>query len=78
MKAEMVIKLARESSEELKEMHETWVATNGAEGFRCFNYDVFLKRYNRTDRQVLEDFEKETGMTVVDKEEYLANKKESN
>lgn len=78
MKAEAVIQMARESSEELKQLHETWIASNGAEGLMCLNYDVFLKRYNRTDEQILNDFEKETGMIVIDKKEYLANKKESN
>lgn len=77
MKAEIVIKREREGMEEMKQLHERWKASGGTEGLQCFNYEDFLKRYNRTDEEILNEIEEKTGFVIVDKEEYL-NKKKSN
>lgn len=72
MKAEIILRNIREDMEELKQLHEKWVETDGNEGLQCFNYDEFLKQYNRTDREILDDVENKTGFIVIDKEEYLS------
>lgn len=77
MKAEVVLNNIRKDMEELKSLHEKWVDSNGTEGLQCFNYEDFLKRYNKTDEEILNEVEEKTGFVIIDKEEYL-NKKKSN
>lgn len=75
MKAEVVIKREREDMEELKMLHERWIESEGKSGLQCFNYEEFLKKYNRTDEEILNEVEEKTGFIIVDKEEYLNKKK---
>lgn len=76
MKSKDIIRLAREDMEELNQLHLKWVETDGKEGCQCFNYDTFLKKYNRTDAEIVKEAA-ESGIYVSDYDEFFGIKKES-
>ena len=76
MKAEFLIKSFRKSVAELNDLHQQWVETNGRRGCKCLNYEEFKQKLEWTDEQILEFEENKMGYYIIDKEEYLANKKE--
>lgn len=74
MKAKEAIKVIRKDMEELNQLHLTWRRTKGKNGLQCLNYDTFLKKYNRTDEQILQDAIN-NGVYIEDIQEFLNNKK---
>lgn len=63
MLAKEVIRRNREHFERLKGYHE--------QGFRCLEYDEFMKIYNMTDREIIEGVLAK-GAQIEDAEEFLA------
>lgn len=70
MLAEDVIKKNRESLQRLKDMHDEAVSTNGGSGLKCLDEDEFMKMYNWTDREILEQIVAR-GVEITNMEEYL-------
>lgn len=63
MLAKEVIRKNRENFERLKGYHE--------HGFKCLDYDEFMKKYNMTDREIIEAVLAK-GAQIEDAEEFLA------
>ena len=70
MKAEVLIKEVRESTQALWESHQRYIETNGEAGLLCFTPDVLIQRLNRTDREIVEQGLAK-GVYIEDAEDYL-------
>lgn len=75
MKAEYLIKQVRESTQQLWDLHQLFISSEGKQGLKCFTPEDLEKKYNRTDEEILEEAETK-GIYIVDKDEYLKRKKE--
>ena len=58
-----VLKKNRDNFERLKNYHE--------QGFKCLDYEEFMKKYNMTDREIIEAV-LARGVQIEDAEEFLA------
>ena len=74
MKAADFIKVVRNDLQELLEMHELSVATNGKQGCRCLNPEILYQKIRQSDREILEHYLAK-GAVIDDAEEYLAGQK---
>ena len=72
MKAEILIKDVRESTQRLWDSYQLFLKTNGKQGMNCFTPDTMLKKLNRTDAEIIAQAEAK-GLLIEDKEEYLAS-----
>ncbi len=70
MKAVDFIKIVRDDCQELYDLHNLAVETNGEQGSYCLNLDEFLKKMNRTDKEIL-DYYISQGAEIDDVEKYL-------
>lgn len=70
MLAEDIIRKNRESLQRLKNMHDEAVSTSGESGLKCLDEDEFMKMYNWTDREILEQIAAR-GVEITNMEEYL-------
>lgn len=71
MKAADFIRIVRNDCQELYDLHNLAVETNGIQGSYCLNLDEFLKKMNRTDKEIL-DYYISQGAEIDDADEYLA------
>ena len=72
MKAAVLIKEVRESTQMLWDSHQKYIDTNGEAGMLCFTPDILKEKLNRTDRDIIEQGLTK-GIYIEDAEEYLAN-----
>lgn len=70
MKAEDFIKVVRNDMQELYDLHQLSVSSNGKLGLRCLDIDNFLKKMRRTDREIIEFYLAE-GAQIEDAKEFL-------
>lgn len=71
MKAADLIKDVRESTQRLWDSYQLYLSSNGKRGLNCFTPEAMEKLVNRTDAEIIAQAEAK-GLTIEDKEEYLA------
>lgn len=71
MKAADFIKAVRDDTQELYNLHQLYLSSNGEHGFRCLNPESLERKMNRTDREILEKYLAD-GAVIEDAAEYLA------
>lgn len=75
MKAADLIKDVRESTQRLWDSYQLYISSGGRQGMNCFTPDVMEKLVNRTDAEIIAQAEAK-GLSIEDKEEYLAKASE--
>lgn len=72
MKAEFLIKEVRRSIQELWDLYQLYLSSNGQRGINCFTPEALEKKLHRTDKEIIELAEAK-GLYIEDKDEYLAS-----
>ena len=75
MKAADLIKDVRVSTQRLWDSYQLYLSSGGKQGMNCFTPEVMEKLVNRTDAEIIAQAEAK-GLTIEDKEEYLAKASE--
>lgn len=76
MKAELLIKNFKKDMNKLIMGHEEYQKTNGEVGSVCLNPEKLYSMLEWSDEQILDYLEEQFAYYIIDKEEYLSNKKE--
>lgn len=72
MKAAVLIKEVRESTQRMWDSHLQYIETNGEVGMLCFTPDIMKQKLDRTDRDIINEAIAK-GVAIEDAEEYLAS-----
>lgn len=71
MKASEFIKIVRDDTAELYQLHELSVQTNGEQGLMCLNPEKLIEKMKMTDGEILK-FYLAHGADIDDADEFLA------
>ena len=73
--ADTIINKSRKNLKELMDWHEKFIATNGAAGAFCFNYDELKEQSQMSDAEIIQYF-LDQGHKIAGAEKYVEIKKE--
>lgn len=71
MKAKDFLKVVRADMQELYDLHQLSISTNGKMGLRCLNIDEFMAKMQQTDKEILKHYFT-MGAQIDDAEEFLS------
>ena len=72
MKAAILIKDVRESTQRLWDSYQLFLSSGGQQGMNCFTPEKMKQLVERTDAEIIAQAEAK-GIVIEDKDEYLAS-----